>query len=135
MKSDALPPLAKRIPEQPCVVKRFPGSDGPGRPGGQLNMLASNAHDTSLKTVYSYMRLIIYDDQFKLHPDIRWLMAVRASWVAGESQPLVIHGMHRTFDPPTLLARWPDDDRRSRLVFITRDLDRATVAASWAEMT
>jgi len=76
----------------------------------------------------------------------RWLMAVRASWgdrllrvkgvldVVGESQPLVIHGVHRTFHPPTLLARWPDADRRSRLVFITRDLDRTTVEASWAEM-
>jgi G3E family GTPase len=72
----------------------------------------------------------------------RWLMAVRASWgdrllrvkgvldVAGESQPLVIHGVHRTFHPPTLLARWPDTERRSRIVFITRDLDRATVEAS-----
>jgi G3E family GTPase len=76
----------------------------------------------------------------------RWLMAVRASWgdrllrvkgvlnVVGEATPLVVHGVHRTFHPPTLLARWPDDDRRSRLVFITRDLDRDTVAASWAEM-
>jgi G3E family GTPase len=75
----------------------------------------------------------------------RWLMAVRASWgdrllrvkgvldVVGESQPLVIHGVHRTFHPPTLLARWPDSDRRSRLVFITRDLDRAMVEASWHE--
>lgn len=75
-----------------------------------------------------------------------WLMAVRASWgdkllrvkgvlnVVGEDQPLVIHGVHRTFHPPTLLARWPDAERRSRLVFITRDLDRATVEASWAEM-
>jgi G3E family GTPase len=75
-----------------------------------------------------------------------WLMAVRASWgdrllrvkglldVAGEDQPLVIHGVHRTFHPPTLLGRWPDAERRSRLVFITRDLDRATVEASWAEM-
>jgi G3E family GTPase len=76
----------------------------------------------------------------------RWLMAVRASWgdkllrvkgvlnVTGESQPLVIHGVHRTFHPPTLLGGWPDDDRRSRLVFITRDLDRASVEASWREM-
>ena len=76
----------------------------------------------------------------------RWLMAVRASWgdrllrvkgvldVSGESQPLVIHGVHRTFHPPTLLARWPDNDRRSRLVFITRDLDRASVEASWKQM-
>ncbi|MBV8189720.1 MAG: GTP-binding protein [Alphaproteobacteria bacterium] len=76
----------------------------------------------------------------------RWLMAVRAAWgdrllrvkgvldIVGESQPLVIHGVHRTFHPPTLLARWPDQDRRSRLVFITRDLDRSTVEASWQEM-
>lgn len=76
----------------------------------------------------------------------RWLMAVRASWgdrllrikgvlnIVGETQPLVIHGVHRTFHPPTLLARWPDADRRSRLVFITRDLDRATVEASWHEI-
>jgi G3E family GTPase len=75
-----------------------------------------------------------------------WLMAVRANWgdrllrvkgvlnVAGEATPLVVHGVHRTFHPPTLLARWPDEDRRSRLVFITRDLDRDTVAASWAEL-
>jgi len=39
-----------------------------------------------------------------------------------------------TFHPPTLLARWPDDARRSRLVFVTRDLDRAPVETSWSEM-
>jgi peptide/nickel transport system substrate-binding protein len=70
VKSGALPPVAKRIPEQPWVVKRFPGDDGPGRPGGQLNMLVSSARDTSLMTVYSYTRLIVYDDKFKLHPAI-----------------------------------------------------------------
>ena len=74
------------------------------------------------------------------------MMAVRASWadrllrvkgvlnVVGEATPLVIHGVHNTFHPPTLLARWPNGDRRSRLVFITRDLDRASVEASWREM-
>src|SRR6266851_2714630 len=41
VKSGALPPVAKRIPEQPWVVKRFPGDDGPGQPGGQLNMLVA----------------------------------------------------------------------------------------------
>lgn len=73
-------------------------------------------------------------------------MAVRASWgdkllrvkgvlnVVGESQPLVIHGVHRTFHPPTLLKDWPDNDRRSQLVFITRELERAAVEASWREM-
>ena len=70
VKSGALPTVAKRIPEQPWVVKRFAGDDGPGRPGGQLSMLVSSARDTSLMTVYSYTRLIVYDDKFKLHPDI-----------------------------------------------------------------
>jgi G3E family GTPase len=76
----------------------------------------------------------------------RWLMGVRAVWgdkilrvkgvldIVGESQPLVIHGVHRTFHPPTLLSKWPDGKRRSQLVFITRDLDRATVEASWRDM-
>ena len=33
VKSGALPPVAKRIPQQPLVVKTFAGGDGPGRPG------------------------------------------------------------------------------------------------------
>ncbi|HEX2886913.1 GTP-binding protein [Vineibacter terrae] len=76
----------------------------------------------------------------------RWLSLVRASWadrllrvkgvlnVAGEDRPLVLHGVHHVFHPPTLLAGWPDDDRRSRLVFITRDLPHADVEASWQQM-
>jgi len=70
VKAAALPPAAQRIPGQPLVVRRFPGDDGPGRQGGQLDMLISSARETSLMTVYSYTRLIVYDDRFKLHPDI-----------------------------------------------------------------
>jgi G3E family GTPase len=51
--------------------------------------------------------------------------------VAGEDRPLVVHGVHDTFHPPTLLAAWPDADRRSQLVMIVRDLDRATLAPDW----
>src|SRR5260370_13655715 len=67
LKSGALPPVSKRIPEQPWVVKRFPGDDGPGRPVGQLNMMVSSARDTWLMTVYTYTRLLIYQRHFKLH--------------------------------------------------------------------
>jgi hypothetical protein len=31
------------------------------------------------------------------------------------------------FHPPAMLDAWPDDDHRSRIVFITRDIDRATI--------
>jgi peptide/nickel transport system substrate-binding protein len=69
-KSGTLPPVGQRIPGQPRIVRRFAGGDGPGRQGGQLDMLVSSTRETSLMTVYSYTRLIVYDDRFKLHPDI-----------------------------------------------------------------
>lgn len=48
--------------------------------------------------------------------------------LAGQDRPLVIHGVQHVFHEPTLLREWPaGDDRHSRLVFITRDLDRAVV--------
>jgi G3E family GTPase len=37
-------------------------------------------------------------------------------------RPAVIHGVQHVFHPPAFLDRWPSDDRRSRLVFIARDL-------------
>jgi G3E family GTPase len=38
-------------------------------------------------------------------------------------QPVVIHGVQHVFHPPASLPAWPDDDRRTRLVFITCDMD------------
>ena len=52
--------------------------------------------------------------------------------VAGESQPIAIHGVQHLFHPPVLLPEWTGEDRRSRLVFITRDLDQAFLAESLA---
>jgi G3E family GTPase len=42
-------------------------------------------------------------------------------------QPAVIHGVQHVFHPPAWLARWPSDDRRSRIVLITRGIARAWV--------
>ena len=44
--------------------------------------------------------------------------------VAGEPLPVVVHGVQHQFQRMRLQA-WPDGDRRSRLVVIARDLDRA----------
>jgi G3E family GTPase len=75
----------------------------------------------------------------------QWLGGVRAAWgdqllrvkgildVAGEDAPLVIHGVHRTFHSPTLLAGWAQAQRRSQMVFITRGPVRADIEASWRE--
>jgi len=45
----------------------------------------------------------------------------------GSEQPLVIHGVQHLFHPVVPLPRWPDDDRRTRIVFITRDLPRLAI--------
>jgi G3E family GTPase len=37
--------------------------------------------------------------------------------------PVVVHGVQHVFHPPARLPFWPDADRRTRFVFITRDLD------------
>ncbi|HTQ82372.1 MAG TPA: GTP-binding protein [Pseudolabrys sp.] len=42
--------------------------------------------------------------------------------------PVVVHGVQHVFHPTARLERWPDDDHRTRLVFITRDLPQRTVA-------
>jgi len=70
VKSGALPAVDKRIPQQPQLVKKFYGGDGPGQQGGQLNMLVASARDTRLMTIYSYTRLVVHDPDFKLKPDI-----------------------------------------------------------------
>ena len=41
--------------------------------------------------------------------------------------PVVVHGVQHVFHPTARLEAWPDDDHRTRLVFITRDLPERTV--------
>ena len=48
-----------------------------------------------------------------------------------EPAPIVIHGVHHVFHPPVALSGWPDSDRRSRIVFITRGILRAEVLELW----
>jgi G3E family GTPase len=41
--------------------------------------------------------------------------------------PLVIHGVQHVMHPPARLERWPDDDHRTRLVFIVRDVEPGVI--------
>jgi G3E family GTPase len=52
--------------------------------------------------------------------------------VAGCRGPVVVHFVQHTAHPPVELEAWPDDDHRSRLVFVTRDLARDAVEALFA---
>jgi len=54
------------------------------------------------------------------------LLRVKGIVAIAESpeRPAVIHGVQHVFHAPGFLDRWPSEDRRSRLVFIARDLPR-----------
>jgi dihydroorotase len=47
-------------------------------------------------------------------------------------QPIVLHGVQHLFHPPVLLPDWPSEDRRTRMVFITRDLPREEIETTLA---
>lgn len=47
--------------------------------------------------------------------------------IQNEPQPIVVHGVQHVFHPPVKLERWPTDDRRSKLLFITRSVGRETI--------
>ena len=47
--------------------------------------------------------------------------------VEGVDHPVVVHGVQHVFHPPAALPAWPEGERRSRLVMITRDLGRDAV--------
>ncbi|BDV33368.1 ATP-binding protein [Methylocystis iwaonis] len=49
-------------------------------------------------------------------------------------RPVVIHGVQHVFHPPHRLEAWPDDDRRTRIVFIVKNLDRKFVEGLYAAL-
>lgn len=51
--------------------------------------------------------------------------------VHGERTPRIVQGVHHLRYPEVALPDWPDDDRRTRLVFIARELDQAFVEAAF----
>ena len=49
--------------------------------------------------------------------------------------PLVVHAVQNLFHPPVRLEAWPDDDHRTRLVFITRNVSREKVESLLSAFT
>jgi G3E family GTPase len=87
---------------------------------------------------------LTFDDPLPWHAVSNWLMMLR-QWrgedllrVKGilhlqeEELPVAIHGVHHVFHPPVQLSSWPEGDRKSHIVFITRGLERAEVEETWS---
>ena len=97
--------------------------------------LATNArHDSSIRTFVLTLDTPFtwqsFSSTMELLASLRGPDLLRVKGlvnVTGESGPVVVQGVQHIFHPPVTLAAWPDADRRSRLVFIARNIPRAAV--------
>ncbi len=68
--SGDLPPLFERIPDVPLVVDFAAQGQQIGKNGGDLRMLMAKSKDTRQITVYGYARLVGYNKDLELEPDL-----------------------------------------------------------------
>jgi G3E family GTPase len=57
-----------------------------------------------------------------LHARGEDVLRVKGLLDVGEVGPVVVNGVQHTIHPPEHLERWPDEDHRSRIVFITKGI-------------
>ena len=62
-------PVSAGPPDEPSVVE-MNGYKSVGKPGGTLEMLVGRTKDTRLMVVYGYARLVAYNEDLELVPDI-----------------------------------------------------------------
>ena len=70
IESGDLPPIDKRVPQEPAIVDLDAQGKVLGRYGGELRLLMGKQKDTRMMTVYGYARLISLDDGMRFSPDI-----------------------------------------------------------------
>ncbi len=69
VKEGKLPPIAKRVPAAPSIVK-LEGEKAPGQHGGDLRLLMSKDRDARFVAAYGYARLVCWAPEHELVPDI-----------------------------------------------------------------
>ncbi|NKC16889.1 MAG: ABC transporter substrate-binding protein [Gammaproteobacteria bacterium] len=65
-----LPPLEERLPSVPRVVNLEGEGQAVGRHGGELRVLMGRSKDVRMMVVYGYARLLTYNENFDLEPDL-----------------------------------------------------------------
>jgi G3E family GTPase len=60
------------------------------------------------------------------------VLRVKGLLDVGAPGPVVLNGVQHVVHPPVHLDAWPDDDRRSRIVFIARGIEKRDVEESLA---
>jgi G3E family GTPase len=118
-----------RAPEVARWLKpqRYQPAGAPSRLGGKPQIAQ---HDTRIRAFSVVLDAPL--DRYGLQSALSMLTSFRAENLlrfkalvnlAGEDKPVVLHGVQHVLYPEVTLDAWPDDDHRSRFVFIVRDLE------------
>jgi G3E family GTPase len=85
---------------------------------------------------------LTYDQEITLPGFVLWLNLLAGCRGAGllrvkgivnvEGKPYAVQAVQTVISEPVPLDAWPDEDRRSRLVFITRGMDAATIERTFS---
>ena len=70
VESGKLPPMPERLPQTPRTLETGYGKDKAAKYGGKIYMLMGSAKDTRQIYVYGYARLVGYDPDLRIVPDI-----------------------------------------------------------------
>jgi G3E family GTPase len=122
-------------------LDRWLAPSGEPRPGGAYlgERVRTGAHDASIRSFCLWFDKPFTWDSFaaavQVLTSLRGADLLRVKGlvnVAGEAGPVVVQGAQHVFHPPVTLEAWPGEDRRSRIVFITRNLERESVESLFA---
>ena len=119
-----------------AATLRFLGEplQGEGSGGEKALGARSPLHDGSIRTLSLHFDTPFtwngFSAALELLTTLRGPDLLRLKGIVNvEGQPVVVQGVQHIFHPPVTLDRWPGEDRRTRLVFITRRIDAATIRA------
>jgi len=143
-KDSGLPPVAERLPTVPRVIT---GKEI-GRYGGNLRLLMASSRDTRMMTVYGYARLVAFNTDFEIVPDILesfeveegriFTFKLRPGHKWSDGQPFTTEDMRywwedianneelSPFGPPVFMkvdGEWPQVDI----------IDETTIRYSWSK--
>jgi G3E family GTPase len=126
----------------PKELERWLAPSGEARPaeGSYLGeRVRAGAHDASIRSFCLWFENPFTWNTFSAAVQV--LTSLRGSDllrvkglvnVAGEPGPVLVQGAQHVFHTPVTLDAWSGEDRRSRIVFITRNLSRESVEALFA---
>ena len=129
-------PRTKSLDVQRWLREEAYADRSPGGHGHDGHHHDVNRHDESIRA-YCVRR----DEPLDWEAFVGWIRTLIATHgahllrikgivhVAGQDKPIAIHGVQHLFHDPAPLPDWPDEDRRTRIVFITQDLEQGTVEA------